>query len=48
MKHPFWLIELNGLLAQFSYLGLDDVRQMNSDDLWGVYRFLKRMRDGQA
>ncbi len=45
MKPLTWIDELNGLLAQFSYLGLDDVGHMNLDDLWGVYRHLKRLAE---
>jgi hypothetical protein len=45
MSAPNWINELNGLLAQFSYLGLEDVAGMNLNDLWGVYRYLKRLKE---
>ncbi len=45
MKPLAWIDELNGLLAQFSDHGLDGVGYMNLDELWGVYRYLKRLKD---
>jgi hypothetical protein len=47
MSAPSWIIDLNGLLAQFSHLGLSDVAGMNLNDLWGVYRYLKSLKEMQ-
>lgn len=48
MSHDTWIIELYGLLAEFSAMGLDDVACMNLNDLWGLYRHLSRLKGTRA
>jgi hypothetical protein len=44
MSAPEWLPRLYGLLARFSELGIGaELSELSKSDLWGVYRFLRRM-----
>lgn len=48
MNNDTWIIELYGLLAEFSAMGLDDVACMSLNDLWGLYRHLNRLKEARA
>lgn len=44
MRNTGWQNELYGLLARFSSFGICDLPSMTTDEQWGLYRFLLRMR----
>ncbi len=44
MKNEPWQEEFYRLMARFSHLGIaHDVDEMNLDERWGAYCFLKRI-----
>lgn len=44
MNKQYWLIELEILMARFSYLGIDaDITSLRLADLWGLYLHLSRL-----
>lgn len=48
MMPHFFLTELSYLLARFSNLGIsNDLSHLSLDELWGVYRHLKRRTEAR-
>ncbi len=44
MNANLWLVQLHQLLERHSALGIQaDIANMNQTELWGVYRFLRRL-----
>jgi len=44
MNKQYWLIELEMLIARFSYFGIDaDITSLRLADLWGLYSHLSRL-----
>lgn len=44
MENDFWLIELYVLAERFSHLGVtQDLGLLNREELWGLYRYLRRV-----